>query len=228
MKRQLMTIVVLFLPFIFYNALAQANEKQKAMDELFKAYNAGSGEVLDMRILQNAFNHEVLTRSIKGLQADNVFPSYGEGYIDVYEFSDYQCTFCRKMYSVLRKYSDLGRIRVHVIVLPLFGEDSQVAAEYALAAHDQGKFDVFHQVLMETNRHPTLEVIQDAMNKTNIDVKRAEQFIKNDKVSKLIDTSYSLATLLRVDGTPTMVINGEIFYGALPEEEFLSALNELH
>ncbi len=220
-------ILITFLPFVFSSAVAQTADKKKALDELFKVYSAESGNILDIRILQNAFNREVVSRSIKILKKQDSLPGYGEGHIDVYEFSDYQCGYCRRMFPILQKYADLGRIRVHVIELPLLGPDSEKAAQYALAAHEQGKFALFHSNLMNNNNRPTIEIIKKMMVKANIDIVRAEKFVNNGEAGDGFDTSFSLATLLNVRGTPSMVINGEVFYGAITEEDFLLTIDTL-
>lgn len=220
-------IIVLAALLIASPIMANPLGKKEAMEKLFEEFNVDSGDIMDMSILQNAFNHEIRLRSITVLKQQEELPSFGEGYIDVYEFSDYQCGFCRRMYPILRKYSDLGRIKVHVIELPLLGPASETAAQYAIAAKAQGKYDLFHTTLMETPARPTIEVIKEVMNKTGIDFQLAKRFVESGKAGDVFDLNYSIATLLGVSGTPSFVIEGEIFFGALAEEDFVLMLDNL-
>ena len=76
------------------------------------------------------------------------------------EFYDYQCGHCKQMAPIIEKLIGSDK-NLHVIFkeLPIFGENSKFAAEAALASEKQGKFYVFHNLLLSSNSALTKEKV---------------------------------------------------------------------
>ena len=65
--------------------------------------------------------------------------------VKIVEFSDFQCSFCRKFWKetlprIEAEYISTGKVRFIYRHLVLLGPVSEHAAEAASCAHDQGKF----------------------------------------------------------------------------------------
>ena len=69
--------------------------------------------------------------------------------LTITEFFDYQCGFCRKMHSVLKQFQQKNpQATIIYRPLPLLGAESKILAQAALAAQQQGKFQLMHEWLM--------------------------------------------------------------------------------
>jgi protein-disulfide isomerase len=83
--------------------------------------------------------------------------------VTVVAFSDFQCPFCSRAVPTLKQIEDdyKGKVRIAFKQLPLpFHDKAHLAAEAALAAHEQGKFWQMHDKLFANQQaldRPNLE-----------------------------------------------------------------------
>ena len=96
---------------------------------------------------------------------------------------------------------------------PVLGPESEVAARWALAAAEQGKFRAFHDAMYEAGQ-PTVENINAAIAKAGLDRPRAEAAIKSKAIEQEIRNNHDLGAQLAMNGTPSWVIGGKLVYGA--------------
>ena len=70
--------------------------------------------------------------------------------LTIYEFSDYNCGYCKRIFpdlmAVLKKEPS---VRLVVKEFPILAESSVLGARAAIAAQRQGKFPAFHEKMME-------------------------------------------------------------------------------
>ena len=67
----------------------------------------------------------------------------------IYEFFDYNCGFCKKVFSDLMELtSEDNEIKVVFIELPVLGQSSLLASKAAYVAHKSGKYFEMHQQLI--------------------------------------------------------------------------------
>ena len=85
------------------------------------------------------------------LKDDGGDPEIGpsDAAITIYEFSDYNCGYCKRIFidlqAVLAEQPD---VRLVVKEFPILAETSVLAAKAAVAAQRQGKFRQFHIAMM--------------------------------------------------------------------------------
>jgi RNA polymerase sigma factor (sigma-70 family) len=105
--------------------------------------------------------------------------------------------------------------------LPLaFHTSASVAAEAALAAHEQGKFWPMHDLIFahQDRLDPaTLEAHAQAL---GLDVAKWKASFDSGKWKPRIDADLALAKAARLAATPAFLINGEPLLGARPIEQF--------
>ena len=108
---------------------ARQQETLQALYEAFPDYQSLSGALgkLDGHIDEK--KGEVLAELHQNLSLPAFGGAEGEEAV-VVEFADYQCGYCKRMFSVLRDEN----VRVKVVEFPILGEISRKAAQYALAA----------------------------------------------------------------------------------------------
>ena len=139
-----------------------------------------------------------------------------DGDVTIYEFSDYNCGYCKRVFNDLRQVlSEDPNVELRVKEFPILSDSSVVAARAGLAAQRQGKFETFHIAMMQSVGGISERTIQDAAKLAGLDMK---QFAK-DRVDGAIDARLSvntaLARQLKITGTPALIIGDVVVPGAV-------------
>jgi len=138
-----------------------------------------------------------------------------DGDVSVVEFFDYNCGYCRRaLPDVLKLTNDDGKIRLVLKELPIFGEDSEAAAKYALAADKQGKYFEMHQKLFSESGKADKEKALRIGKELGLDMDKLEKDAEGDDVKKALDEAKELAQKLNLQGTPLFLIGDRIVPGA--------------
>ena len=85
------------------------------------------------------------------LKSDDGDPVMGNvnGSLVIYEFSDYNCGYCKRMFPTIQQLlATNDDIRLVVKEFPILGQTSIIAARAGVAAQKQGKFPAFHREMM--------------------------------------------------------------------------------
>lgn len=141
-------------------------------------------------------------------------PSFGpeDAKVTIVEFSDFQCPFCTRAASVAHqireKYGDKVRFIFRQYPLPMHG-DAHLAAQAALAAHQQGKFWEYHDLLFANQRALTRPALEDYAKQVNLDVPRLKKALDDQSLKAAVDADVKLGEEVNVSGTPTVFINGK-------------------
>src|SRR5579872_3057443 len=142
------------------------------------------------------------------------------GKIEMVEFFDYNCGFCKHALPDMVKLLDTNHdIRFVLKEFPVLGEGSVEAARVAVAARMQDttgkKYIEFHQKLLggrgAADKARALAVAKDV----GFDMARIEKDMGSDEVKKTIDENLKLADAIGVSGTPSYVVGDEVVVGAI-------------
>ncbi|MBN1771088.1 MAG: thioredoxin domain-containing protein [Deltaproteobacteria bacterium] len=169
------------------------------------------------------------------------FPWKGarEPVLEIHEFTDFQCPHCRRAHMMVNKlvarYPD--RIRVYHRHLPLdeacnpmldrpFHPRACELSKIAACAGQQGRFwemddYLFHNSPEITGRNVPATEIAKAL---ELDMGRFECCMQSTQAMASIEKDIRAAVDLQLRGTPAYVIEGEVYYGRIPDEA-LGALN---
>ena len=149
--------------------------------------------------------------------------------VTVAEFFDYKCPHCKASLGAVKSLLDSGlSVRVAFIERPILTAESHVAALAAVAARRQeGKYVPFHLALMETPGELSKERVLDIAKSVGLDSARLERDMADPAVADSINQSTMLANRLRLNGTPTFVINDRIIVGAMQSEELQAMVKAL-
>jgi len=158
-------------------------------------------------------------------------PSYGpkDAKVTVVEFSDFQCPFCSRaanaITEVKKKYGD--KVRFVFRQFPLsFHQQAHISAQASLAAHAQGKFWEFHDVLFANQSALTLADLEKHAAKAGLQLAPFKKAMKEETYKAAVDADMALGTELAVSGTPTVFINGKRVGNSTDAAELGKAIDE--
>lgn len=218
---------------VFVNTAAAEGAEDKdnedaAVNRLFDTFGKTGGAPLtdsaaekqkieSLAKLNDAVRGRMIAEVVGALDEDGRLPVYGNGDIIVYEFSDYQCGYCRRVFSFLDAAAARGEVQIRVIELPVLGETSERLAKLALAAWQKGEYENFHRSLM---RAPPP--------KTSADMALLGEGLDADNaaIDDMLERNFEVANLLGVRGTPAFIINNRYIGGAMSEEQFRRLISE--
>lgn len=135
------------------------------------------------------------------------------GDVTIVAFLDYACGYCRaSLPGIAELLQKDPNVRIVYREFPVLGPDSVVAARWALAAAEQGKFRAFHDALY-AGEDLGKTGISAAAAKAGLDVARAEQAAASKPVEAEIAANHQFGQALAMTGTPSWVIGGKLLYG---------------
>jgi protein-disulfide isomerase len=144
----------------------------------------------------------------------------------ILELGDYRCGFCRQLHDTLKlllaRYPD----NVALYYRPLVPSANVQSASYLLAmgaecAAEQNRFQAFHDAAFEMAR-ATVNRTELARLAGMADVPNAADFercMDDDRHSQTLEAARSMATEMKVPGTPVLYINGQWYAGAISMKE---------
>ncbi len=176
-------------------------------------------------------SHRALSRFAEG----KPYRGHPEAPITIFEFSDFQCSFCARARSVidelLLKYPE--DIRFVYLHFPLdfhdWAKKASIAAE-CVARQDEATFWLLHDQFFDHQRELTNESVMDRasawLEQTSVDIDQWKacamdtSSASNQGVSMDIDISIATAKRFGLSGTPAFFVNGFLVSGAQPIEAF--------
>src|SRR6516162_6330905 len=117
------------------------------------------------------------TLSRDAVLRDPEIPALGnpQGDLTVVEFFDYQCPYCKKLApEIAQVLREDGNIRLILKDWPIFGPPSTSAAQLALAAKYQNKYEAAHDALIGATVKLTDADIPELLAKAGVDVDKAK------------------------------------------------------
>ena len=144
--------------------------------------------------------------------------------VTIVEFSDFQCPFCQRAYSVVKellsKYEGKVKLAYRDFPLRQAHPGSQRAAEAARCAGEQGKFWEYHDLLFSTSQEVhRAEWIENART-LKLDETLFETCLSSGKFKPQIEEDLQAGRNAGVTGTPAFFINGILISGAQPASAF--------
>ena len=165
--------------------------------------------------------------------ADDGFSWVGgnpDGDITVVEFMDYRCGYCRRAVEAIEGLvADDGNVRFVLKELPILGEQSLLAAQFAIAVHVLHGDDAYkdaHDALMAMTTDVTPASLSRLAEGFGLDPAPILAEMAGPEVSRRIEATRALAQGLQISGTPTFVFGNRLVRGAVPREQMELVLAE--
>ncbi len=151
--------------------------------------------------------------------------------VTIVMYGDYNCGYCKRMEPVLDDALKTDR-RLAIVhkEWPIFGDVSEYAAHVALAATYQGRYEAVHRAFMlSPTRLSDKEVVDTVAQQAGVDWPRLTRDLKvhGGDIDAILARNEREAALLRLQGTPGLVINGYLIRGALSGEELTGVLQKI-
>lgn len=125
-------------------------------------------------------------------------------------FTDFECPYCSKMGPLIDEVLKRNPKTVKVVLknMPLkFHKMARPAAYAALAAHEQGKFWEYHDLLFAKEKI-TKETFEELATELKLDIEKFKADMKSPEVLAKVEKDLRDAKKAGVTGTPTLFING--------------------
>jgi len=162
---------------------------------------------------------------------DDPFLGPEDAAITIIEFSDFQCSFCRKwndevLERLLANYP--GQVRFVYRDFLLGGENpiAAPAAEAADCAGKQGAYWPFYQALFSMKYNLTTEAYQQYAAELELDTQAFAECLADRRYESEVLGDYNYAMNLGIGSTPTFFINGIPIVGAQPFEVFQQVIDK--
>ena len=140
--------------------------------------------------------------------------------VEIVVFTDFQCPFCARFAQSFRDLQSTGVEGVQTTVVfkhfPLsMHPAAPLAHQAALAAREQGKFWEMHDLLFANQSAVGREDLVQYATKLGLDIDRFKKDLDSNRLKNLIEADKAEGEKLRVQGTPTLFVNGKQYSGAL-------------
>ena len=195
-----------------------------ALDKMIGDYIRANPEVVRDALLSLA-EREAAERREKAmfiLRSDDGDPFIGnpDASFVIYEFSDYNCGYCKRVFKPLQELiaSD-GDIKLVVKEFPILSETSVLAAQAGIAAQAQGVFEDFHIAMMTGRGAISMDSILAAAKSAGADLDRLQADMSSPAVEAIIARTRAAAQQLEISGTPGLVIGRQVIPGAISLEQ---------
>jgi protein-disulfide isomerase len=107
-----------------------------------------------------------------------------------------------------------------------FHNNAKLAAEASMAAHEQGKFWLYHDKLFSKQQNLDRASLEQYAKELGLDVGRFKAALDSGKYTKKVEEDSAQGMAAGANGTPTFFINGREFVGAQPFEAFKTVIDE--
>jgi len=158
--------------------------------------------------------------------------------VEVTEYGDFQCPACAgfdmvQFPTVKERLIDGGRVRWRYRDFPLdIHPNSRVAAHAAACADEQGKYWDAHRFIYEaqsdwSRSRNAADDLRGIVKSLGADMGKYDTCMESARYAGRIQASYDEALKTGVQSTPTFLIGGRLFPGALPYDEMKKMVDSL-
>ena len=152
---------------------------------------------------------------------------YLPGKINVVEFADYECPFCRRLHpelqAVINSYA--GKVNFTRLNLPLKSHEfAHGAAQAQVCAREQGKGDQMADRLFSADDlHPSSN--RELAKELGVELGAYDRCIASGAADKIIEAEAKILIDDGLQGLPTTYVGAKTILGAQPEEVFRDAFD---
>jgi len=178
---------------------------------------------------QAASQAEVFDAERETLERDPNAPVLGnpEGDVTVVEFFDYNCPYCRRAKpGIAALLAADPNVRLIYREWPILGDGSVFAARAALAAREQGLYEVFHRAMMGMNGRAEESSVLRIAEEIGLDIAQLRRDMEAQEIDAHIQTSMRLAQALGITGTPSFVIGDALVSGVVDADRLQTLVSD--
>jgi protein-disulfide isomerase len=181
------------------------------------------------------------TGAAQPLSTEETLTALGKGHVlgratagvSIVEFSDFQCSFCRKFWAdtlpkLKNTYIKQGKARFTYRHFAILGKVSEQAAMAAECAGEQGRFWEYHDKLFDNQGGLAFTESKLHRYARELGLKPAnfKLCLDTQKYRKKVEGETTAGATLGARGTPTFFVNERLMVGAQPFEVFQSVMSK--
>lgn len=193
------------------------NENPSLIVEAFTKYRQEQQEA------QQREQREMFLKNKDKVLKSDYSPTFGSDADDavvVVEFFDYNCGYCKRAIDAVNTViEEDNNVRFIFKELPILSPSSTMAAKYALAAQEQGKYLEYHTALMKHQGQKDEKVLESLAKEIGLDVEKLKKDADSSKVQKELEENKQIASQIGVRGTPAFIIGDSITPGFIPLDQ---------
>ena len=216
------------LPALAFDPAQMTEAEKEAFGVAVREYLMANPEVLvesinvleERRAADESKNDALLVENNKDAIFADGYSWIGgnpEGDVTLVEFIDYRCGVCKRVQPMLEDLvSSDGNIRWILKEFPILSQESDMAARFAVAVLQEAGTEPYkkaHDALMESRGPVNLESLSKLAGDLGLDSKAVLNRMNTEEVSSVIRSNQQLAERMRIMGTPTFIIEGEMLRG---------------
>jgi len=227
----LLAIMVMALVLAMPASAELSKTEKSEIEALITEYISKNPEfirdALDKLANREAIQQKQLALALVRMDEQDPVMGNAEGDITIYEFSDYNCGYCKRLFSTLQSIiEEDGNIRLVIKEFPILAESSYTAARTALALNKQGKYAPFHIELMRLKGRMDDQLITKIAANTGANMAQLSLDAQSPEVIGLLQANQRAAQALEIQGTPALIIGETIVPGAISKAEILALINQ--
>lgn len=154
-----------------------------------------------------------------------------DGDITIVEFMDYRCGYCKRAFPEVETLLETdGNIRFIVKELPILGEQSTLASQFAIAVqqlHGDDAYKFVHDTLMNMRGDITQDSLSQLASTVGYDTAPIFERMASPEVARVLQANMELAQRLQISGTPTFVFDDQLVRGYVPLDQMSAIVEEL-
>jgi RNA polymerase sigma factor (sigma-70 family) len=141
-------------------------------------------------------------------------------------FTDAKCKFCGDVLGTIDQLWDEypGKLKLVVKQFPVH-DSAKLAAEASLAAEAQGKFWELHDAMMAHQDDLSRDALISYAQNVGLDVATFTAALDQHRYAAAVKADQAAGQAIEVKGTPAFLINGRLFGGARPIEDFRATID---
>ncbi len=221
-----------------FDVEAMSDAERQAFRAEIRAYLLENPEVLmeaiavleDRRDKQAAQQEQdMLKNNRTAIFNDGISHVFGnpDGDVTIVEFSDYRCGYCKRAHPLVGELLQAdGNVRLILKEFPILGEQSTLAAQYAIAVkmvEGSETYAEIHDLLMEHNGQLNAGYLARLSRDMDLDHDEIVAKMESTEVADVIRANRELGATLQIQGTPTFIM-GENFVRGFVELDQMRAI----
>lgn len=228
-KPMLLLLALFVVVFLITVVVVDARRAKQPKDSL-ASLTAGSSSQSTVATLP------VVNRSVNPQLETKDDPSLGPttAPVVVVMFIDFQCPYCRQMFSTFREvavaYSNRVRFILRDFPVTQLHEQAQASSEAAACVYTLGgneRFWSYHDKLYLNQDELGPDLYRTLAVQVGVDEAAYTRCVESRQTQAEVDADFLDGVALGVTGTPTFFFNGYRVQGVIPKESFTKVLDLL-
>jgi len=153
--------------------------------------------------------------------------------VAIIEYSDFECPYCLRHQETIQRIADEYGDKVAIVFrhfpLTSIHPQAQKAAEASECAGEQGKFWEMHDAIFADNAAGEMSVAKwkEEAKSLGLNTSQFDSCLDGGKYATKITQDINEGSAAGVQGTPATFVNGTLVSGAVPYEQFKSAIDQM-